>query len=111
MTKFAYIHPQHCIGCTKCLDVCPTDAIVGANKFLHSIITEDCIGCARCIPICPVDCIEMLPLPQERTHEERLACKTHFRFLAERRVKRLDRKMGEQKAFFLNMKAKLKGLS
>ncbi len=55
----AYIREDLCIGCTKCIDVCPTDAIVGAPKKLHFVITEFCTGCDLCLPPCPVDCISM----------------------------------------------------
>jgi Na+-translocating ferredoxin:NAD+ oxidoreductase subunit B len=55
----AYIREDLCIGCTKCIDVCPTDAIVGAPKKLHFVITEFCTGCDLCLPPCPVDCITM----------------------------------------------------
>jgi Na+-translocating ferredoxin:NAD+ oxidoreductase subunit B len=57
----ASIQPNACIGCTKCIDVCPTDAIVGAPKQLHLVITEACTGCDLCLPPCPVDCIDMVP--------------------------------------------------
>lgn len=60
-TNIALINEADCIGCTKCLDVCPTDAIVGASKLMHTVITTDCIGCKLCIPACPVDCIALLP--------------------------------------------------
>ena len=46
-----------CIGCTKCLPVCPVDAIIGAQKQLHVVVTDLCTGCGLCIPPCPVDCI------------------------------------------------------
>jgi Na+-translocating ferredoxin:NAD+ oxidoreductase subunit B len=55
----ATIREDLCIGCTKCIDVCPTDAIVGAPKKLHFVITEFCTGCDLCLPPCPVDCITM----------------------------------------------------
>jgi Na+-translocating ferredoxin:NAD+ oxidoreductase subunit B len=57
--KVAKIDEARCIGCAKCLKPCPTDAIVGSNKFMHSIIEFDCTGCEKCIPACPVDCIDM----------------------------------------------------
>jgi Na+-translocating ferredoxin:NAD+ oxidoreductase subunit B len=55
----AFIREDLCIGCTKCIDVCPTEAIVGAPKKLHFVITEFCTGCDLCLPPCPVDCITM----------------------------------------------------
>jgi Na+-translocating ferredoxin:NAD+ oxidoreductase subunit B len=57
--RIAYILTNQCIGCTKCIDVCPTDAIVGAPKQLHAVISSACTGCDLCLPPCPVDCIEM----------------------------------------------------
>ena len=57
----AWIDEAVCIGCTKCILACPVDAIVGASKFMHTIIAADCTGCELCIPPCPVDCIEMRP--------------------------------------------------
>ena len=55
----AWIDEAACIGCTKCILACPVDAIVGASKFMHTVITAQCTGCELCIPPCPVDCIEM----------------------------------------------------
>jgi RnfABCDGE-type electron transport complex B subunit len=55
----ARIRAVDCIGCTKCIDVCPTDAILGAPRQLHGILTDDCTGCGLCLPPCPVDCIEL----------------------------------------------------
>lgn len=55
----AFIDENWCIGCTLCLDVCPTDAIIGSNKLMHTVIEAHCTGCELCIPVCPVDCIEL----------------------------------------------------
>jgi len=55
----AVIDEQWCIGCTLCLDACPTDAIVGVNKRMHTVIEPHCTGCELCIPVCPVDCISL----------------------------------------------------
>ena len=57
----AHIRESECIGCTKCIQACPVDAIIGAAKQLHIIITQECTGCGLCLPPCPVDCIDMLP--------------------------------------------------
>lgn len=58
----AWIDEPACIGCTKCIQACPVDAIVGASKFMHTVIAAQCTGCELCIPPCPVDCIEMRPV-------------------------------------------------
>ncbi len=57
----AWIDEAACIGCVKCIQACPVDAIVGASKFMHTVIAEQCTGCELCIPPCPVDCIVMRP--------------------------------------------------
>jgi len=57
----AYIREAECIGCTKCLQACPVDAIVGAAKQMHTVIEDECTGCDLCVAPCPVDCIDMLP--------------------------------------------------
>ena len=57
--KVAYIIEDQCIGCMKCIQVCPMDAIMGAPKLMHTVITADCSGCDLCINPCPVDCIKM----------------------------------------------------
>src|SRR5690606_20472578 len=57
--SLAVIDEAWCIGCTKCLDACPTDAIVGIHKRMHTVVEAHCTGCELCIPVCPVDCIGM----------------------------------------------------
>lgn len=61
--QIAYIREAECIGCTKCIQACPVDAIVGAAKLMHTVIVDECTGCDLCVAPCPVDCIEMRPLP------------------------------------------------
>jgi len=63
----AVIDEAWCIGCTLCIKVCPTDAILGSNKVMHTVIEAACTGCDLCLPVCPVDCIEMVPISNERT--------------------------------------------
>jgi len=53
----AFIDEAWCIGCTLCLDACPTDAIIGSNKRMHTVLEQYCTGCELCLPVCPVDCI------------------------------------------------------
>lgn len=55
--QVAFIDEDWCIGCTLCINACPTDAIVGSNKRMHTVIEAYCTGCELCIPVCPVDCI------------------------------------------------------
>ena len=60
----AYIREDECIGCTKCIQACPVDAILGAAKLMHTVIADECTGCDLCVEPCPVDCIDMLPLTE-----------------------------------------------
>ena len=57
----AYIREAECIGCTKCIQACPVDAILGAAKVMHTVIADECTGCDLCVEPCPVDCIDMVP--------------------------------------------------
>jgi electron transport complex protein RnfB len=61
--QVAFIREAECIGCTKCIQACPVDAIVGASKLMHTVVAELCTGCELCLPPCPVDCIDLLPAP------------------------------------------------
>jgi electron transport complex protein RnfB len=63
----ALIDPKTCIGCTLCIQACPVDAIVGASKQMHVVLTEWCTGCDLCVPPCPVDCISMVSVTESRT--------------------------------------------
>ena len=60
----AIIVEEDCIGCTKCIQACPVDAIVGAAKLMHTVIVDECTGCDLCVEPCPVDCIDMIPRPK-----------------------------------------------
>jgi electron transport complex protein RnfB len=61
--QVAFIHEDLCIGCTKCIQACPVDAIVGAAKMMHTVIKSECTGCDLCVDPCPTDCIEMIDVP------------------------------------------------
>ena len=91
----ALIDEETCIGCAKCLPPCPVDAIIGARKQMHTVVTSLCTGCELCIAPCPVDCITMIPRtaligatspPEPRLNRERYATHNirHSRQMAER---------------------------
>ncbi len=58
----AVIREDECIGCTKCIQVCPVDAIIGASKQMHTVLSDECTGCDLCLEPCPMDCIDMVPI-------------------------------------------------
>ncbi|HET6546560.1 MAG TPA: RnfABCDGE type electron transport complex subunit B [Rhodanobacteraceae bacterium] len=97
----ARIDEAACIGCTKCIQACPVDAIVGAAKRMHTVIADECTGCELCLAPCPVDCIEMLVLPaqggqtDDSTRRHR-ADRARERFRA--RDRRLERMRAERAA-------------
>ena len=68
--QIAFIREAECIGCTKCIQACPVDAIVGAAQLMHTVTADHCIGCDLCVPPCPVDCIDMIEVPQTATPAE-----------------------------------------
>jgi electron transport complex protein RnfB len=112
--QIAYIREAECIGCTKCIQACPVDAIVGAAKLMHTVIIDECTGCDLCVAPCPVDCIEMRPLPLAtlpivgglafslEEQQERAAKRNHARRRFEQRNARLHReeelKLAERQA-------------
>ncbi len=63
LPSLAVIREAECIGCTKCIQACPVDAIIGSGKFMHSVINHECTGCGLCVEPCPVDCIDMVTQP------------------------------------------------
>jgi electron transport complex protein RnfB len=84
----AVIQEDLCIGCTKCIQVCPVDAIVGAAKLMHTVISDDCTGCRLCIEPCPMDCIDLLALEDTPAEAQRKADKARQHY--ERRQTRLE---------------------
>lgn len=77
-TSVAIIREADCIGCTKCIQACPVDCIIGAAKSMHTILQQECTGCGLCIPACPVDCID----EQMITHSHYHPVKAKARFQA-----------------------------
>lgn len=63
-TQIAKIREPECVGCAVCISVCPVDAIIGAQGFMHGVLQDQCTGCELCVPACPVDCIDMLERPK-----------------------------------------------
>ncbi|WP_166225676.1 electron transport complex subunit RsxB [Pseudomonas atagonensis] len=108
--QVAYIREAECIGCTKCIQACPIDAIVGAAKLMHTVLIDECTGCDLCVAPCPVDCIEMHPLPPSTLpvvgglafsldeQRARAAKRDHARQRFERRNERLLREEQQKQA-------------
>lgn len=95
----AWIDERICIGCTKCIQACPVDAIVGARKLMHTVISEECTGCELCIAPCPVDCIHLLETQREAesdTQKQTRRDTARRRFQA--RNARLARRRAEREA-------------
>lgn len=61
MDSVALIDESLCIGCNRCAQSCPVDAIVGIHQMMHTVIADHCTGCELCLAPCPVDCIRMVP--------------------------------------------------
>jgi len=94
--EIALIDEAACIGCTKCIQACPVDAIVGASKFMHTVLADECTGCDLCIPPCPVDCITMVPAPDDGRSPPARADHYRARYVA--RNARLEREASERAA-------------
>ena len=94
----ALIDEARCIGCTRCIDACPVDAIAGARGFMHTVIAAYCTGCELCLPPCPVDCIDLVSAPGPWTAMDARAAKQRVRVRKERildqepQAKPVDRK-------------------
>lgn len=84
----AVIDEAHCIGCTLCIQACPVDAIVGANKLMHTVIPDRCTGCDLCVPPCPVDCIAMVPAEREWDAAAAALARTHHQQRQQRLAER-----------------------
>jgi len=85
----ALIDEARCIGCVRCIEACPVDAIVGARGFLHTVVAPLCVGCNLCVPPCPVDCIAVVAAGEPWTAADARAAKRR----AAARKRRLSRRM------------------
>jgi Na+-translocating ferredoxin:NAD+ oxidoreductase subunit B len=96
--KLAVIDEAICIGCKKCIEVCPTDAIVGAAKLMHTVIASECTGCGLCVPPCPVDCIALPPVSKSGDvwPEYSKTEADHWRDRTQRRLTRLARQQSQR---------------
>ncbi|WP_280550477.1 RnfABCDGE type electron transport complex subunit B [Halomonas sp. 11-S5] len=95
----AWIREAECIGCTKCLQACPVDAILGASKRMHTVIVDECTGCELCVAPCPVDCIDLLPHPAweaAETHQERDAYLARRATLGRRRHRARQQRLARE---------------
>jgi len=109
--KVAFIIEKDCIGCTKCLPPCPVDAILGANKQMHTVIADECTGCELCIAPCPVDCIIMQDLETPTVWDQVAAdhAKQRYQNKQQRQLKQAEEKaerLKKQKQMLAKLKAK-----
>lgn len=94
----AIIREDECIGCTKCINACPVDAIIGSGKLMHTILSDLCTGCELCIPPCPVDCIDLIPdsapLPDQNALniEQNNLRNRYYAHIQREEKRRIDRK-------------------
>jgi len=105
-TLTAYIREEDCIGCTKCIQACPVDAIMGSGKLMHTVIPDLCTGCELCVAPCPVDCIDMRPadtqlpvLSDQDFYEKAQAAKSRLN-ARELRLKRREDQKKRKHALF-----------
>lgn len=99
----ARIREAECIGCTKCIQACPVDAILGTGKQMHTVISTECTGCELCVAPCPVDCIDMIvPLKSDEMTTQKAA---HYRHRYRARETRIQQELIEKPLLKENKKA------
>ena len=92
--SLAVIREAECIGCTKCIQACPVDAIIGSAKKMHSVLENDCTGCGLCVEPCPVDCIDLVTIPEAVYDKHR--AREHFHA---RNIRLLREEQEQQQAY------------
>ncbi len=108
--EVAFIVEEDCIGCVKCIQACPVDAIIGASKQMHTVLTDECTGCKLCIPPCPMDCILMRP-PSSGSINNAIDSTQRADYWRQRydaRLVRLERNKRERQALMRQKKDALK---
>lgn len=117
----AWIDETVCIGCTACIRACPVDAIMGASKYMHTVLADECTGCGLCVAPCPVDCIhlqavsdEFLPrnrhLADENAHEIRFQAASHAQARYQWHTQRKARDDAERRAKIAQREAATKAI-
>lgn len=91
----AFIREEECIGCTKCIQACPVDAIIGAAGFMHTVVEQDCTGCDLCVDACPVDCIDMVFTEAAKEEQEARTIADKARSGFEMRNLRIEKEQAE----------------
>lgn len=103
--RVAWIDESRCIGCAKCLPPCPVDAIIGAAKYLHTVIVEHCTGCELCVAPCPVDCIQMRDAPVDLVANDAAANRRRYAAHQDRDRRRQEERavqLAQQKSALMN---------
>lgn len=95
--SIAMIDESLCIGCVKCINACPTDAIIGAGKLMHTVLQADCTGCELCIEPCPMDCIEMISISGPQSEQEWQAFSDNAREKYYQKQARVDANQAKEK--------------
>jgi Na+-translocating ferredoxin:NAD+ oxidoreductase subunit B len=105
----ALIDPNTCIGCTKCIQACPTDAIIGSSKSMHTVLPSECTGCDLCLEVCPVDCITVNPIEALTDSQAKKSQSDYFRKRYQHRKARLQKQhVQKQKDHLLQKKGSIK---
>jgi electron transport complex protein RnfB len=95
----ALVDEARCIGCARCIEACPVDAIAGAQGFMHTVIAAYCTGCELCLPPCPVDCIDMVSPPGPWTEADAKGAKQRTAIRKKRKSDLIPRRFqGDRKA-------------
>src|SRR3990167_11399222 len=95
--SLAVINEKECIGCTKCIQACPVDAILGSAKSMHTIIANECTGCELCVAPCPVDCIDLIETTPARLSPEDRPDKRQTSYYRQRFIDREQRLQNEKR--------------